>query len=269
MSHGESKSFANEIFRLACRRSSSRKVSFQWSLVVFRHYERQDKRSSPYRCRHVPRMSRSSPVATAEVMSIVVRSINRIRNVSSDVRINRMYRSFQYPQCRNQWFSTDQRYQLSLLSRFVGYLWRWLTNINGCLLDCRSRKEYDESHIISARHMRRVSSFQHGWDLRQGVCRCRTTPVTFKCLGMPNSKHVNTSFSTIVERMIYRWDRKVNDQSRHDVLVNSLSRWYLRLCGSAPTSCRWFDDDQDRPRRISTLLQAVSLPSHTTISLFS
>ncbi len=26
-----------------------------------------------------------------------------------------------------------------------------------CLLDCRSRKEYDESHIISANHIRRVS----------------------------------------------------------------------------------------------------------------
>jgi len=26
------------------------------------------------------------------------------------------------------------------------------------LLDCRSRKEYDESHIISANHIRRVST---------------------------------------------------------------------------------------------------------------
>ena len=209
-------------------------------------------------------------LGNAWAMSIVVRSLSIIRNVSSDVRINRMYRSVQYPQCRNQWFSTDQRLQLSLLPRFVRLWARWSLLIAASLLDCRSQKEYDESHIISARHIRRVSPLQpflntvNSFSLQNGdgefQMPWRAELETREHIVLYDSRTNDLPLKQEGKRSIAR-------EREREMIV--WSRWDLRVCWSPPASCRWFDHHQDRSRRLSTLLETVSFPSHPTISLFS
>ena len=54
---------------------------------------------------------------------------------------------------------SDTNY-LYLLGLFLFSVTVFLNNLIKTL-DCRSRKEYDESHIISANHIQRVSSFKN------------------------------------------------------------------------------------------------------------
>ena len=142
------------------------------------------------------------------------------------------------------------------------------------LLDCRSRKEYDESHIISANLVRRVSYFKN-YPIEVICLLPRMKVENIKCHGMLISKHVNILFSMIVEQIIYHWMSTVSNNIRCfeeaisiQVLFCSF-RWYICMRKFTSTTCWWIDHYQNRTRRLSIIFQIISFSTYSTITLLT
>lgn len=85
------------------------------------------------------------------------KKIIREKDVSPDVGIDRMQWSLQCSQCWNRRISSHQWHELPLSARSVSFRSKSVHPFLPFRTDCRPRKDYDESHIISARLIQRVT----------------------------------------------------------------------------------------------------------------